>query len=202
MNEVLIEDHFLSDQECDWLIRFYEGNPTRHHQDMGNGPNYMSFVMDLFYLTDLYEVKYLISKLTRFCPIPESFIEYFQLVRREAEFKQGIHIDFDDVVYSAVLYLNDDFEGGETQVGETVIQPKKGTIIGFEGARIPHGVLPIHGSQRYTLPTWYKTAEWRPEKAAARNARTPNAPQLRRPMFGEAGSTPIRRVPEEQSKWT
>tara|TARA_B110001454_G_scaffold217757_2_gene243866 strand:- start:996 stop:1559 length:564 start_codon:yes stop_codon:yes gene_type:complete len=187
MSDVLIEDHFLSNQECDWFVRFYEDNPTRHHQDIGNGPNYMSVVMDLFSQTNQYEVKYLVSKLTRFCPIPKSFIEYFQVVRREAEFHQGTHVDFDDVAYSSVLYLNDDFEGGETQVGETVIQPKKGTIIGFEGARVPHAVLPILGSQRYTLPAWYKTAEWRPEEAALRNARTPYAPQLRRPMFGKTG---------------
>jgi hypothetical protein len=187
MSEVLIEDHFLSDQECDWLVRYYEDNPGRHSQDLGNGPNYMSFVMDLFPHTNQYEVKYLIAKLNRFCPIPESFIEYFQLVRREAEFHQGTHVDFDDVVYSSILYLNDDFEGGETQVGETVIRPKKGTIIGFEGARVPHGVLPIVGSQRYTVPAWYKTAEWCAEKAAARIARTPYASQLRSPMFGRKG---------------
>ena len=92
--------------------------------------------------------------------------------------------DFDDVIYSSVIYLNDTFEGGETRVGETLIKPARGTIIGFEGAEVRHSVLPIAGNHRYAISTWYKTAEFRPDKAAARHVRTPDSTILRRPMFG------------------
>jgi len=185
MDQLKTEPQFLSDLECDWFIRLFDDNPIDHNQDMGNGPDYMAFTLDLYPLANrLYEVKYLISKLVRFCPIPEAFIEYFQVVRREVGNELTEHLDFDDVVYSSIIYLNDTFEGGETRVGETLIKPARGTIIGFEGAEVRHSVLPIAGNHRYAISTWYKTAEFRPDKAAARHVRTPDSTILRRPMFG------------------
>lgn len=187
MNQLKTEPQFLSDLECDWFIRFFEDNSMDHDQDMGNGPDYMAFSLDLYsFANRQYEIKYLISKLVRFCPIPEAFIEYFQIVRREVGNELIAHFDFDDVIYSSVIYLNDTFEGGETRVGETTIKPVKGSIIGFEGADVRHSILPIVGNHRYAISTWYKTIEFRPEKAAARIARSIGpSTQLKRPMFGK-----------------
>ncbi|XP_076061271.1 prolyl 3-hydroxylase 1-like [Oratosquilla oratoria] len=66
--------------------------------------------------------------------------------------------------YSAILYLNDDFEGGEfifTQdaSGETYeskVLPKCGRLVGFSaGAENPHGVLPVLRGRRCALGMWF-----------------------------------------------
>ena len=70
---------------------------------------------------------------------------------------QDEHIDFDHHTFTSILYLNDDFEGGQTVVGDKIIKPEKGKIIFFNGNQIKHKVLPIESGTRYTNPTWYIT---------------------------------------------
>ena len=58
--------------------------------------------------------------------------------------------------WSIVLYLNDDFEGGETQVLEDVYTPKKGTALVFPSSwHYPHTALPVKQGIKYALVTWY-----------------------------------------------
>ena len=68
-------------------------------------------------------------------------------------------MDFDYHSHTSILYLNDDYKGGETVVGDKVIKPKKGKIILFEGNKIKHQVLQIRSGIRYTNPTWYMMYE-------------------------------------------
>ena len=42
-------------------------------------------------------------------------------------------------------------------MGDTVIKPKKGKIILFDGSKTKHEVLPITFGTRYTNATWYVT---------------------------------------------
>lgn len=65
--------------------------------------------------------------------------------------------------YSAILYLNDDFEGGEfifTELdGKTVtaeVHPRCGRVIGFSaGKENPHGVRAITKGQRCAVALWF-----------------------------------------------
>lgn len=83
-------------------------------------------------------------------------INYFQLVKwPSGEFQQE-HFDFEYHPYTTIIYLNDDFEGGETVVGSKTITPEKNKLIGFEGNKIVHKVNKINKGSRYTLPCWYK----------------------------------------------
>ena len=192
MNEIETQANFLSAEECDWFIRFFEGNRTRVERE-GEGP--MAYrVLDLYEHHRSYEVKYLLAQLTRFCPIPNSFVEYFQVARRTKDNELPEHIDFDDTVYSSVVYLNDDFGEGGTFIGsgseQTVIQPERGKILGFPGAKVSHGVLPVTKGVRYVIPVWWKTMEWVPEDVAAALKRRPQT-MLRDPMFqGEGHRNP------------
>ena len=64
--------------------------------------------------------------------------------------------------YASILYLNDDFEGGETyfEDGKECI-PETGTCVIFESMKHFHGVHPANvngkGSDRMTAPIWYTT---------------------------------------------
>jgi 2OG-Fe(II) oxygenase superfamily len=57
--------------------------------------------------------------------------------------------------FSGVVYLNDDYQGGEFYFTalDTVIKPKKGMLVAFTaGFYHEHAVLKVEGSQRLTMP--------------------------------------------------
>jgi hypothetical protein len=56
-----------------------------------------------------------------------------------------------------LLYLNDDFEGGEffTDTGIR-IKPKKNRLTFFNGSAIPHGLTKVEKAHRYTIIFWWK----------------------------------------------
>ena len=85
-------------------------------------------------------------------------INYFQIVKWPTGEFQDEHLDFDYHPYTSILYLNDDYTGGETVVGDTTILPEKNKLIGFEGDKMTHSVNEITEGTRYTIPCWYKHA--------------------------------------------
>jgi len=56
--------------------------------------------------------------------------------------------------YSAVTYLNDDFEGGETFVEDYTNTPKSGSVIVFP-SRYEHGVKEVIKGKRVTFAMWF-----------------------------------------------
>ena len=85
-------------------------------------------------------------------------INYFQIVKWPTGESQPEHKDFDYHPYTSILYLNDDYTGGETIVDGTTIIPEKNKLIGFEGDKMTHSVNEITEGTRYTIPCWYKHA--------------------------------------------
>jgi predicted 2-oxoglutarate/Fe(II)-dependent dioxygenase YbiX len=56
-----------------------------------------------------------------------------------------------------ILYLNDEFDGGETVFeNETTIKPKKGRLLVFSNGIILHKVNLITKGERYALAGWFK----------------------------------------------
>ena len=88
--------------------------------------------------------------------VPEITRNAFFHVKWNTNQSQGTHQDFDYHPLTSILYLNDDFEGGETFVEDKIIKPKKGLMISFEGDKLKHGVKKIRKGIRYTIPCWYK----------------------------------------------
>ena len=58
--------------------------------------------------------------------------------------------------YNSILYLNDDFEGGEfyTEHG-IVVKPLRGMLTFFDGSKITHGVKDLKGNVRYNIIFWW-----------------------------------------------
>ena len=65
-----------------------------------------------------------------------------------------IHIDNGDKFFF-LLYLNDDFEGGETVVEDITVKPKQGRIIVFSNGVMYHEVKQIKKNNRFMLAGWY-----------------------------------------------
>ena len=58
-----------------------------------------------------------------------------------------------------VLFLNDDFHGGELRLlperaAPVVIHPRTGTLVAFDAATV-HEVLPVTEGRRYTVVDWW-----------------------------------------------
>lgn len=60
--------------------------------------------------------------------------------------------------YSSVLYLNDDYEGGNTYFTHlgVEVRPETGKLLAFgAGSEYQHGVRPITSGNRFTMPMWF-----------------------------------------------
>ena len=60
--------------------------------------------------------------------------------------------------FASVVYLNDDYEGGEIYFPRIScrLRPVTGMLVGFRGsADMPHGVSEVRSGVRYTMPGWY-----------------------------------------------
>jgi hypothetical protein len=52
--------------------------------------------------------------------------------------------------WTSIVFLNDDFEGGELIIDNCIIKPKKNQLVLFTG-NLPHVVAPIINGERFTL---------------------------------------------------
>ena len=152
---IIEENNFLEDYLCDFFIDYINKSKNKiKHRD-----NNLIFCDKTAALDDILEFKVLLGKLTFFVKkhFIETCINYSQIVEWPEKSFQKLHFDFDHHTHTSILYLNDNYEGGETLVGTKVIHPKKGKIVLFEGNKIEHQVLKIKSGKRYTNPTWYIT---------------------------------------------
>jgi hypothetical protein len=64
--------------------------------------------------------------------------------------------------YNSLIYLNDDFDGGEffTENGIT-LKPVAGQLTFFNGKDVMHGVNRVSRNHRYTLILWWKNTVWK-----------------------------------------
>ena len=59
--------------------------------------------------------------------------------------------------FNSLIYLNNDYEGGEFYTGDGfVYKPSIGALTFFNGRIRTHGVKDVHKAHRYTLIFWWK----------------------------------------------
>jgi len=70
----------------------------------------------------------------------------------------GFHVhDLNDRrqgTYNSILYLNDNFSGGEFFTNKIKLKPEPGTLIFFNGKTTPHGLNRVFGNSRYAINFW------------------------------------------------
>jgi len=154
------KEDFLNNNECDYLIDlFYEYKSVASlHRDT----SVLEFDYIIFNCKDERvkdTLKNIRSKVEHYIKQLDysAFVNYLQVVEWPSRSFQNLHYDFEFHCYTSIIYLNHDYEGGYTQVGDSIITPKKGKIITFNGNDILHGVLPVTKGYRYTVPVWYKS---------------------------------------------
>lgn len=64
-----------------------------------------------------------------------------------------------DANYNSLLYLNDDFFGGEFFTDDIIIKPKAGRLTLFNGKKSYHGVSRVLEKPRYSIIFWWNIKE-------------------------------------------
>ena len=71
------------------------------------------------------------------------------------------HVDDNNVhkpdMFAAMLYLNDDFEGGNTVFHDLVVKPEVGKLIIFSNSQYLHYVTKVESDERFVLSFWFNT---------------------------------------------
>jgi len=151
--------NFLSEEESNNYINFHKNfyDDTKYNCFLHRGTK----VLDCMGLENKPLIKLMYYKLL---DLGEKIdkkltINYFQIVEWPMNESQDEHLDFPQHPYTSIIYLNDDFEGGETIVKNQTYKPIKNSLISFEGNKLKHKVTKITKGVRYTIPCWYKYRE-------------------------------------------
>lgn len=155
-HNLYVEDNFLSQDECMELIALYNENilnTTKRDNftyfDVGEDmPIEHDLVQDVWIRQNVLAKKLANAK-----------THWAQIYEWKRGQRMGLHNDVASkhTMYTSVLYLNHDFEGGETQLEDgTTIVPKQGRIFFYDGISYFHRVRKLESGTRYTIASWYK----------------------------------------------
>ena len=93
---------------------------------------------------------------------PDIILDYVGVVRWPVGTFMKPHFDKNDVhgedVFAAMLYLNDDFNGGHTGFENFEISPKTGQLCIFSNSQYKHNVTKVEDAERFVLSFWYNNA--------------------------------------------
>ena len=98
------------------------------------------------------------NKITDKCKMFDNNVEIqnLEIVKWPFNSLLNYHIDEDlDDVFAAILYLNDNFWGGQTAFDTFQINPKIGRLLIFSNRHYKHSVRRVKFNSRYTLAAWY-----------------------------------------------
>ena len=157
-------DNFILKSDCEKLIKFFNKRKKKKLIKHETGNKVFNVVLNLntenYFLNNfkklIKDLNY-ISKMLNY-----SKTEYTHLVKWPVNCDQKLHKDFayKHTTLASILYLNDDYKGGETYLEDgSFFKPKQGRIIFFDGQYYSHGVKPVLNNERYTIATWYKQIE-------------------------------------------
>jgi hypothetical protein len=180
--ELLVLQDFLTAEECRDLMACYEDNRPNLRQDTSD--YWRDRVLYFNNMPERDRAKKLRMRELVYRQIDlikqhfgysgPLYPETVNLVSWPPGLEMTPHVDqdlgFEQRMFAAVGYLNDDYEGGEIyfpEIGQS-IKPKAGMMVAFHcGPRHRHGVRATQGSLRYTFPTWFTERKDRIDQAIA-----------------------------------
>ena len=158
---IYFEENFISPQECDDLIKLSKDNKEEiPYGNPGRGGNTFLTTLDGIYFDS--QENNVVDKVTDLCKTFDDrvIIDYASVVRWPEGTFMKPHIDpsrpgQEPDLFAAVLYLNDDFDGGYTCFDEYEIKPETGKLLIFSNSVYKHSVSKIEGGERFALSIWY-----------------------------------------------
>jgi len=173
--QVIVIDNFISEDECDKIIAFGERSSELRRSEIDtiqkDGTVYSGYSStrssSSLNISNYPGLESIVEKVAGIMQLPVVNMEPAQFVKYEKGQQFKLHHDSftgDERIKTAILYLNDGFDGGETNFPELElsIRPQKGTCLIFpdlddEQAIIKeslHSSLPIKSGTKYILTTF------------------------------------------------
>jgi hypothetical protein len=178
-----IVDNFLTIEECSDILNFVKKNPEWERTEGSQGfwdnrtlsNEFIYYNLDKDMGKKLVDIRLKIAKeIEKFFDINKIYSDHLSVCRWYPDIPLTPHIDdmtdsdgedaewFRHREFGSVLYLNDDFDGGETYYPHhnKKIKPKAGMLVvhpGNESHR--HGVEAAKGGIRYTLSSFWTQDE-------------------------------------------
>jgi len=165
-SNIILVKNFLSDEEIKYLFdNMHEKNKMSFESqkdENGNAVNWMHIYTGIH---DKFGIRHRIAKTIvrayKFNRIKPKEPQ-LSVAKWETGTKLNLHVD--DLGYvtdnhiPTLVYLNDDYEGGEISFAthDLVIKPKVGDLLIFPGnMHYAHEVKEVLSGTRYTLPIWF-----------------------------------------------
>ena len=141
-NLILLYDNFLLKEDCDKYINVFkkEKDKIKQYRD-----TFTLKIKDVALLNKL-KSEFNIDKLLT----PDNL----EIVMWPKNSFMDLHYDNKDTL-AFIIYLNEDYIGGETIIDKKTIEPKTGRVVIFSNGRLEHSVNKIQEGTRYTLIGWY-----------------------------------------------
>lgn len=150
-NKLYLFENFLSAAECRAYLRQVPALSTRDFRDMSWRDRTINITFDPITIR-----------------VVNFFNEYFKTDNIEVDdaeiqlwpvgIESYMHVhDRDDrkcSKWNSLIYLNDNYDGGEFFTPTDEIKPKPGLLTFFNGRSLPHGVRPVKLNHRYTMIFW------------------------------------------------
>jgi len=145
-NESLPKEPIVSDPDGNYGAIYLGGNVDPTNIEINNNDLHAEVV----------------NAITKICKSfdKEIVLDYVGIVRWPSGTFMKPHFDKNDIhgqdVFAAMLYLNDDFEGGYTCFENFEVKPEPGKLIIFSNSLYLHHVSKVKNGERYVLSLWYK----------------------------------------------
>ena len=155
------KENFFHDKMCQWFIDLYHNNDEAKQ------------VFNNKKVLRLYDLITKEDTIKQFIPFihensresfPGFYIKNMEVVEWNVGQGMDWHRDYPYYKGTSIIFLNDDFEGGELLTASDYSEamestrvthkPKKGSIVSFKDV-VWHKVNPVTQGKRYTLAIWY-----------------------------------------------
>lgn len=181
-NLIFKYDNIIEPEYCDNIFNYYKNNHTNDVNDTRILPwfeentLYWSFLKNTEIKNEIGKCREIITNLVKNSYGVDVFPNVTTLVMWKEGKSMAIHKDngyendkhlLHMRTYTAVMYINDDFEGGETIIMkensneiEYLCKPKKGSVLIFKSDEsCLHGVKTIEKGERLALSMWFAIDE-------------------------------------------
>jgi hypothetical protein len=151
---ILFQENFIEEYECDCIVDIFKENRNKSSVYKLNNTNTLKINLIKSSLLDSIKNKVIdyCKSLTN-CKI---FLDNCEIVEWPKNSYHPPHYDSINDIFSSIIYLNDNFEGGETYFSDSkIIKPKKGSCLTFSNSKYRHSVNKINTGTRYTLSFWF-----------------------------------------------
>ena len=107
------------------------------------------------------ELEHFSALAAKLADVPQSYVETPEVVCYSAGVGYRYHTDLPWRTHTFLLYLNDDYEGGETEFRDELIKPRAGWVLHWRNAidgqivtENEHQVRPVTRGQKWVAVCW------------------------------------------------